>query len=361
MSATYETSLMKQIWLRTALASAIILAPLWLLQALHFLALVPSHHINILLFLYITLLLLPSALAIVLPITCCLSILSIYQMMNMHFESVVLSSFGLKPLKICKPALLCGLICTALGYLLSLYVTPLSWRTFHAYENDVRSRIVLSSIPTKVFTPLTPELTLYVDKVEHNEVEGVVLYDAREPEKHTTVFAKFGEIIGSKNNMKLRLYEGSTQRVVQGNQLTFFKFNHLDFALPNIQLHKNSSSLSDLSIMGLLKAKSAGEVARTKVLSEIGARLTTPLYNLIYILIITCALVTNLRFKDLFKVFPMPTIIAVVSVMICVPMQFALTAFSRSNETFLMPLFVVPIVLIAGCMAFLKRGVTSDV
>ena len=99
-------------------------ALIWLTQSLRFVELVVNRGLSLLVFMNLTGLLIPSFIAVILPITTYVVIQFIYQRLAGDREVTVMRAAGLSPFALARPALALALLATATGYWLNLSVVP---------------------------------------------------------------------------------------------------------------------------------------------------------------------------------------------------------------------------------------------
>src|ERR1700742_2274968 len=99
-------------------------ALIWLTQSLRFVELVVNRGLSMLVFLRLTGLLIPSFIAVILPITTYVVIQFVYQRLAGDREVTVMRAAGLSPFALARPALALALFATAVGYWLNLQVVP---------------------------------------------------------------------------------------------------------------------------------------------------------------------------------------------------------------------------------------------
>src|SRR3546814_10549227 len=82
--------------------------------------------------------LMPTCLSIVLPIAAFAGTVFVYNELTNDREIVVLAAAGLSPLRLATPALVVAVATTALTYLMTLYLVPMSYRGFKELQFQIR-------------------------------------------------------------------------------------------------------------------------------------------------------------------------------------------------------------------------------
>lgn len=187
---------------------------IWLTQSLQYIDYIINRGLSLGTFLYFTLLLMPSLLAVVLPIALCIAVLFIYHRMTIDRELVVMRSAGLSSLSLGAPALwLAGLV-MLIGYAFSLYFLPQTFRTFRDMQNDLRNDIASVILQEGTFNTLSDDLTVYVRAREPTgELRGIMAQDDRNKEKPVTYMAERGFMVSSPAGPRVILVKGNRQEM----------------------------------------------------------------------------------------------------------------------------------------------------
>ena len=99
-------------------------ALIWLVQSLRFVELVVNHGLSLGVFLQLTGLLIPSFVAVILPITTFVVVQFVYQRMAGDREVTVMRVAGLSPWALSRPALALAVLVIACCYILNLWLVP---------------------------------------------------------------------------------------------------------------------------------------------------------------------------------------------------------------------------------------------
>ncbi len=118
-------------------------ALIWLTQSLRFVELVVNHGLSFGIFLRLTGLLIPSFIAVILPITTFVVIQFVYQRLAGDRELTVMRAAGLSPFALARPALLVALLATGLGFALNLWIVPNTLASFREFNDSLLLRLVL--------------------------------------------------------------------------------------------------------------------------------------------------------------------------------------------------------------------------
>ena len=260
-----------------------LVALIWLTQSLRFVELVVNRGLSFRVFFQLTSLLIPNLVAVILPITTFVVVQFVYQRLAGDRELTVMRAAGLSPLALARPALALAAFATAAGFVLNLYVVPVSFTEFRQYQFEIRNRIAAFLLQEGVFTPVSDDLTVYVRaRDQDGTLHGVLVDDARDKTSHATILAERGRLVDAGGVPRVLLINGSREVIDRQNG----RLNVLTFAENTIDLTQTGKGEEtrlrdpiEMSIDELLHpapgAFTGREVAKMRV--EAHKRLTTPL------------------------------------------------------------------------------------
>lgn len=189
-------------------------ALIWLTQSLHFVSLVVERGLSLRVFIGLTSLLVPSFVAVILPITTFIVVQFVYQRLAGDRELTVMRAAGLSPFFIARAGLLCATISVVSCMILNIWIVPLSFHAFKQYEFQIRNRMAAFMLQEGVFTPVSPTMTVYVRSRDRDgTLHGIVVEDDRQPDNPSTVLAQRGTMLVVDNQPRVVLYDGSRQEI----------------------------------------------------------------------------------------------------------------------------------------------------
>lgn len=219
---------------------------IWLTQSLRFVDWIFNKGLSTGFFFYLSSLILPGVLAIVLPISLFAAILYSYHRLSAESELVVMASSGLGPAGLARPALLLSLAVTLAGYGLTLYLMPLGQRTFGALKMDISADLSQVLLKEGTFNTVARGLTVYIrERAGSGELRGILVHDSRDPERPTTMLAERGILTGSAAGPRLVLVKGNRQEIEhRGRQLSLLHFDRYSLDLTQFVQHRYGGWLS---------------------------------------------------------------------------------------------------------------------
>jgi lipopolysaccharide export system permease protein len=289
MISRLDIYIFRQILVAMAVTTGGLTALVWLTQSLRFVDLVVNRGLSFFVFLHLTGLLIPSFIAVILPITTYVVIQFAYQRMATDRELTVMRSAGLSPWALARPALAVALLATLIGYVLSVWAVPASLNQFKEFQWEIRNRLAAFLLQDGVFTPLSDKLTVYIrTRDPDGTLRGILVDDARDPTAHATILAERGQLIDGPNGPRVLLLDGSRQEIDhQSGRLDTltFKQNEIDLADATKDDAARPADMSEVSLGALLDPHPYLERDRSKWLAEGHKRLTSPMTTLSYAMV----------------------------------------------------------------------------
>jgi lipopolysaccharide export system permease protein len=211
---TYDRYVLRQLLVALAATTGGLAALIWLIQSLHFITLVVDRGLSLFGFLWLTGLLVPSFVAVILPITTFIVIQFVYSRLDGDRELTVLRAAGRSPFALARPALTVGLLSVGACYLLNIWILPASFTAFRQREFAIRNRIAAFLLQDGVFTRVSPDLTVYVRRRDPDGMlHGILIDDARDKSSHATILAESGRLIQVNHQPRVLLLNGSREQI----------------------------------------------------------------------------------------------------------------------------------------------------
>ena len=289
MISRLDIYIFRQVLLALVITTSGLTALIWLVQSLRFVDLVVNRGLSFFVFIHLTSLLIPSFVAVMLPITTYVVVQFVYQRMAADRELTVMRAAGLSPWALARPALAVALLATLFGYILSLWAVPAATANFKTFQWEIRNRLAAFLLQDGVFTPLSDQLTVYVrSRDKEGTLSGIMVDDARDPAAHATILAERGHLIDGPNGPRVLLLDGSRQTIDhQSGRLDVlsFKQNEIDLAEATKEEVARPIDMAEMPLRALLDPHPFFERDRAKWKAEGHRRLTDPLTTLSYAMV----------------------------------------------------------------------------
>ena len=199
---------------------------IWLTQSLRFIDLIINKGLSFGLFLYMTALLLPSLLSVILPIALFASVLYVYHQLVVDREIVVLKATGLSNAGLAVPAIGIAGVVMLVCYAVNLYLMPLGFHEFKNIQSQVRNSFASLLLREGVFN-------IYVrERGNDGELRGILVHEARASSEPSTLMAESGKLVNTDDGPRLVLLNGNRQEIQAGNgelSLLYFERYAFDF------------------------------------------------------------------------------------------------------------------------------------
>ncbi|HTY70261.1 MAG TPA: LPS export ABC transporter permease LptF [Alphaproteobacteria bacterium] len=227
-----------QLLFATLLVTLTVTCAFWLTQSLRFIELIVNHGLSIASYLYMTMLLLPSLLSILLPIGFFLAMLFVYNRLTTDSELIVMRAVGLGPQQLAKPALILAVLVVLIDYLLTLVFMPMSYRAFRDIETDSRGGYAGVVLKEGAFNTVNDGVTVYVrSRGPEGELLGILIHDTRDPKKAVTIMAERGLLAQTSEGPRIIMVDGNRQTVDKADN----KFSVLYFDRYSAELGRTGS------------------------------------------------------------------------------------------------------------------------
>ena len=284
---------------------------LWLSQSLRFVELIVEKGLSTGIFITLTILLMPSFLVIVFPVALFSSIMLIYNKLQSDRELVVMSTSGVSPWALTKPALILGCMVCACCYVLTLALIPNSYREFRHMEYAVRNNMSGLLVQEGAFTTVVSGLTVYA---RARDMEGTLLeimvYDNRNPAEPATMMAEKGIVISDStmppedgqtsqdgNGIQILMLNGNRQSVAPGGKFSILYFDSyiVEIADENVPEEERFRDARERSLRELVSASKAtvGEAEFRRFRTEAHQRFISPLYNISFTFVALACLLSG--------------------------------------------------------------------
>ena len=231
-------------------------------------------------------LLMPSMVAVILPISVFAATLFVYEKLSSDSELVILRATGVSTFRISMPAYFLAFLCTLFLFSVTFYFMPSSFGAYKSLQRSQGVSLAKTLIDFGVFNEIQPGVTAYVGgKDDQGRLVEVVIHDERNPAAPTTVTAKRAELFSYEGKVQAILYDGVRQTIEPSTGIpstlvfekTIYKTSTDNNQHKNIP--RNKLKPKELYVHELIEIARNGETKRkrNRYASELHDRLATPL------------------------------------------------------------------------------------
>jgi len=192
-----------------------------------------------LLFLY--LLKVPLILFYTLPVTYFVAATILISKISSEYELIVITSFGLSPLKIAKNLIPISLLFSIALFIISFVLIPKSQYIQDTFLNKKKQEARFNIKPSEYGQKFGPWY-IYVNSKENNNYKNIMLYQNKNG-KDTFVLASNANIKNNKSSLKLELIDGTTSII--DNNLKYIEFDKMELN-SYLKQSRQISTLKDL-------------------------------------------------------------------------------------------------------------------
>lgn len=252
-----------QLFVGLALVASALTCVVWLTQSLRFVDLIVNSGLSAGTFVFLTGLMMPNFLTIILPVSLFAIITFSYHRMIMDRELVVMRAAGLGQMALAKPAIILSLLIVAVGYVLSTYVVPTSYAQFRDLKWDARYNFSHVLLREGTFNDVSRGVTVYVrERTDDGQLLGIMAHIEKGDAKSETWLAERGALVENEDGARVVMFNGSRQEFTNDSkQLTILYFDQsvLDLDPPSEQgqvrhrepRERSMAELYDLDTTGL--------------------------------------------------------------------------------------------------------------
>lgn len=223
--------MLKQLAMGLILVAATLVCVMWLSQSLRFIEMIVNRGLDVGTFFYLTALLLPNLLSIILPVAVFIAVAFTFGKMVADRELVVMRAAGLSQNNLIRPAMILALGTALVLLIINIDLLPRSYRAFKEMQWSIRHSYAHILLREGVFTQIRPGVTIYVrERTSDEQLHGVMLHDERRPDKPSTLMATRGAMGNSEEGSRIVLFDGNRQEVDrQTRQLSVLYFDRYTF------------------------------------------------------------------------------------------------------------------------------------
>ena len=208
-----------QLLMPVAVLTLLLTSVIWLVSSMNYLDLVINRGQSALTFLYLILLVLPTPLAIIMPIAFFFAALFTLHRLQGDSELVVMASAGYSLRQLAVPVLGCAAIVMALTYACVLFLMPAGQRALRDKVLDIRADMAGALLNEGDFNTSQPGLTVFIRQLASNgEIRGILVHDSRDRARPVSYIAEKGILAQTPAGTRLIMVDGTIETGAQGGQ-----------------------------------------------------------------------------------------------------------------------------------------------
>ncbi len=251
----YSKYIARQLVHATLLITISLTSIVWLMQALRFIDFIVNQGVSILLFLKLTLLLIPSLVLTLLPPAFFCAVTFTYHKLKMDSELIVMQAMGLGKWRLTQPALRVGFGLVVVAYVIALYIQPLSVRAFKDLQMFLRNNYVSILLQEGVFSSPVEGLTVFIrERHDDGTLKGILVQDNRKPGSAITMMADQAILVQTPSGPRFLMEHGNRQEMKNG-KLSLLNYDSytLDISLYTNTARDRTPDIQEMFLTELLQ------------------------------------------------------------------------------------------------------------
>jgi lipopolysaccharide export system permease protein len=284
------------------LFTAILTAVIWLSQSLRLLDLVINRGQSAPVFVYLTILMIPGMLVIILPLAYFGGTLFGLHKLNADSELVVMSASGYSRWQLAMPVLVAAGAVVLVTYFCTLYLMPQTQRMMKDKVLDIRADIGAAILSEGAFNTPADGLTVFIRELSPDgHIAGILVHDNRDAHRPITYLAESGLLVQTPAGARLIMQDGTIEQSGEaGAQLSVLRFQRYVFDLDQFagQQRRTERETSERFLGELIWPKfktEPGPQVRRIFMAEAHNRLSAPLYPIAFAMIALAAVTRGRR------------------------------------------------------------------
>lgn len=266
----------------------------WIAVALRQLELMTAQGQDVLRFLAMTTLAIPTMMALIAPIALLIASIHVLNRLNGDSELIVMTAGGMPAWSLLRPlGLLALLVALAIAFV-NHVVGPWAQQKLVELAVQVRTDLMAQVIQPWRFTAPEPKLTVHIrDRAPNGELLGLMMHDARDPKQIVTYMAERGRIIKQGTAAYLRMDKGHIVRRLEKEaapQIVAFDryavdINQLEQRNDQVVVMRPRARFTD-DLLNLDASDAAFKANPGGYVSELHERFASPLYAFAFVLLV---------------------------------------------------------------------------
>lgn len=355
--------MLKQMLFGFVLITTGLLMIVWLSQSLRLFEILMNSKVSIMLFIQLTLMLVPNYLAVISPIALFSVTLFTYNRLIADRELTILRAAGQSPMQLARPVFMIGICAMLVGFYISLDVVPRSVTRFKELSWKIQHDVSHLLLQPGEFNDVGHGVTIYVrTKHDNGDLEEIIIRNKKEQtDSDVIITAQKGSIVYKNAVPFISMEKGSRQEVDKSGRFSILYFDsyNMNFLSPKEKNWRRAKpaerSLSELFFTPKEDFRDKKTYHQFRI--EGIRRLTQPFYNLAFMLIAVTGLLTGNFNRQGHGKRLVYTVIAMAFVQI---MGLGIENLAM-QKLFVLPLmFFPPIMVICVCPYILKHAGTFD-
>ena len=336
---------------------SLLISIVWFTKTISFVRYITDNGIAISQFFYLFILILPSLLIYMIPISLFIAAIIIVNRMLSSNEVSILRNSGLSDIKISAPIIKLSIYLSLICLVISMFLLPYANKNLSITRNNMKNNYANIGFSEGVFESLR-DITIFVNKKSNNSIlYGIILNDNRNKKVSLTITAKEGRLGLKEGELFLYMTNGTVQRYVHdSNQTNILEFDSYIFNLSEEEKieKKKEWKVSERYPQDLLdESQYSSQEMRSEFISHFHKRIAMALL----VLAMTCTSLSIMLGKEFSRRGSFSSIVtSIVVVIMFFGLTISLFKVSESNLDFIYVNYAILTLFIVAPLYFLKRS-----
>jgi lipopolysaccharide export system permease protein len=336
-------------------STLVFVSVIWLSQSFNSIKLIINNGANLLDFFLLSAYSLPSWLLIALPFGTFAGCMISYLKLQNDKEIIVMKSAGLSEIQISKPAILVSIISALILSIISHFILPNSYKSFKTLQNEIRNSSDSLILKDNVFIELNENQTIFIGGSVDNNLSQIFIQDKTDPLNLNEYYAKNG-LLNINENLFLTLKNGT--KIVTDNQgrSTILKFDKYNIEIKS-RADKGSTDrvveYNEYSFFELLELAEKNNNKKGKLLAEANYRNTITLSPIVFIIFL---MITILKDNFSRKISIYKKTLSISLILIIQTLFIIIKNTVHSNSAILPLMYLFPVCLIIIGLFYLQKN-----
>ncbi len=275
----------------------LLISIIWFSKTISFVKYITENGIEASKFLNLFILILPSFLLYLIPISLFIAVtISINKFINNN-EIAILRNSYLSDFKISLPVIKISFYMMFFSLIISIFLAPYANKKLSVERNNLKNNYSNISFNDAVFENLK-DITIYINKKDQDsKFYGIILNDSRNKEINLTITSQTGYLILEENSLVLSMQNGTIQRFNKANnEVNILNFEEYAFNLSEEEKvdYSRKWRVKEMNIFELLSpALYSSDDNRAIFIAEINKRVIIAIINIVLTIIPIAILMTN--------------------------------------------------------------------
>ncbi|MCD4780463.1 MAG: LptF/LptG family permease [Candidatus Omnitrophica bacterium] len=242
-----------------------------------------------------------------LPISCLISVILAFSRLSSDSEILAIRTSGIHLSRLLMPLIIVGIIVSLVSIILNERIIPYAHHEQRKLLKNLTIKNPTALLEAGMFIHAFDKQILFIHKIDGNKMYNVKIYQPQPDGPTRTIIAKQGEFtpVPGKDQIKLKLIDGTSDRPDENNPNKFYKVNFrnffmtLDFSKKNKKISKKPKSMTLKELKTEIARLEKHFIDPAEVLTEYYRKITWSFSSMIFILLgFPLAVITHKREKS---------------------------------------------------------------